>query len=57
MIASETKVIRTNLKIKRDILEKVTLKILNYFGHVARMHHACQRGRNTQEKIADEHGE
>jgi len=30
-------VIRSNLKIKRDIVEKVELRRLSYFGHVARM--------------------
>jgi len=31
------KVIRSNLKIRRDIVEKVGLRRLSYFGHVARM--------------------
>jgi len=30
-------VIRSNLKMKRDIVERVELRRLSYFGHVARM--------------------
>jgi hypothetical protein len=31
---------RTNVKINRDIVEKVTMKRLGYFDHVARMNHS-----------------
>jgi len=35
----KNEVIRRNLKIIRDIVEKVELRRLSYFGHVARMDH------------------
>jgi len=55
----------SNLKIKRDIVEKVELRRLSYFGHVARMNqnlfpyihcHAwtrewMQKKRKTKEKV------
>jgi len=60
-------VIRSNLKIRRDIVEKVELRRLSYFGHAARMNQNCfpyiamhgrvngcrilQKKRKTKEKV------
>jgi len=57
-------VIRSNLKIKKDIVEKVELRRLSYFGHVARMNqnrfpyiamhgrmNECRQREKTKEKV------